>query len=453
VGSGSSLVHHDLTHVGLRRSNNQDAKGVVEPWNREQYRRRGWLFVVADGMGAHAAGEMASALAVQEVTGAYEKLAARSPPLALRMSIEDANAKIHARGETSPDLRGMGTTCTALAILPRGVLVGHVGDSRAYRVRAGTIDQLSRDHSLVWDLEEQAGGRDAALASDLPVPKNIITRSMGPHAEVKVDLEGPFPVQPDDVFVLCSDGLSGQVADEEIGALAAALPPREAAESLVGLSLVRGAPDNVTVIVARAGEKESSRVSAGDPPWALEDSTAHASRRPAVPWRMLAAAAGSLLAALVCSPASLLMQAALGPELAPVIGWPCVGLFTLVFIGSLLAALFGFLVPGGGGRELAAGRTIGKGPYRSYDCRPTPRLVEGIAASVESAAEGLDGGRRSACMAPLARARSAAATGDPSTALAAVAEALAAFTRAVDASRRPAADAGAGHGDPGDGRR
>ena len=94
MGSGSSLEYHDVSHVGLRRSNNQDARGVVVPWSREQYRRRGWLFVVADGMGAHAAGEEASALAVQEVTATYEKLAARSPPLALRTSIEDANAKM-----------------------------------------------------------------------------------------------------------------------------------------------------------------------------------------------------------------------------------------------------------------------------------------------------------------------------------------------------------------------
>ena len=443
MGTGSSLVHHDLTHVGLRRSNNQDAKGVVEPWNREQYRRRGWLFVVADGMGAHAAGEMASALAVQEVTAAYDKLAARSPPLALRTSIEEANAKIHARGETSPDLKGMGTTCTALAILPRGALVGHVGDSRAYRVRGGTIDQLSRDHSLVWELEEQAGGADSALPPDLLARKNIITKSLGPHPEVNVDLEGPFPVEPDDVFVLCSDGLSGQVADEEIGAIAATLPPREAAEALVGLTLARGAPDNVTVIVARTAEKETSRGAASDPPWVLEEPDTGAARRAPIPWRMLAVAAGSLLAALVCSPASLLMQAALGADWAPAIGWPCVGLFALVFIGSLVAALIGFLGPSGEGKTLPPGRMLDEvlrnrrkvGPYRSYDCRPTPRLVEGIAASVESAADGLDGRLRADCTAPLARARSAAAAGDFSAAFAAIAEALARFSRAVAAGR------------------
>ncbi len=449
MGTGSSLEHHDLTHVGLRRANNQDAKAVVEPWNREQYRRRGWLFVVADGMGAHAAGEMASALAVQEVTGAYEKLASRSPPLALRTSIEDANAKIYARGETSPDLKGMGTTCTALALLPRGALVGHVGDSRAYRVRGGVIEQLSRDHSLVWDLEAQAGGGDAVVPA---VPKNIITRSMGPHPDVRVDLEGPFPVEVGDAFVLCSDGLSGQVADEEIGALAAALPPKAAAEALVGLALVRGAPDNVTVIVARAGAQEQSRVAADDAPWVLEQPDANPGRPPAVPWRMLAVAAGSLLVGLIVNPFSPLVAAAnptasppvtegvlhalLGADIANAVGLVVGIAMALTFVGSLLAAVLGFLVPKGGPPPaLPPGRTIGNGPYRSYDCRPTPRLVEGIAASIDSAADGLDAAPRRDCVAPLARARSAAAAGDFAAAFAAVGEALAAFTRAVAATR------------------
>ncbi len=431
--AGSSLEHHDLSHVGLRRSNNQDAKGVVEPWNREQYRRRGWLFVVADGMGAHAAGEMASALAVQEVTATYEKLAARSPPSALRTSIVDANAKIHARGETSPDLKGMGTTCTTLALLPRGALVGHVGDSRAYRVRAGRIEQLSRDHSLVWELEARAGEDESVLPSG--VPKNIITRSMGPHAEVDVDLEGPFPVEPDDVYVLCSDGLSGQVADEEIGLLAAGLPPAAATEALVGVALVRGAPDNVTVIVARAGDKEKSRVAPTDPPWVLRERASEPAGRSAVPWRLLAVAAASLLGALLCNPKSDLMVGALGAGWAEAIGWPCVGFFALAFIGSLLAAVLGFLVqPGAGVGVLPPGRMLGKGPYRSYDCRPSVPLVEGIASAVETASDGLDDSVRRACVAPLARARSAAASGDFAAAVTALAAALAAYKKSVDSS-------------------
>ena len=275
MGSGTSLEYCDRTDVGRRRASNQDAKAVLEPWSREQYRRRGWLFVVADGMGAHAAGETASAMAAEQVPLVYEKHAARSPILALRTSIEQANAEINARGESSLDLKGMGTTCTVLAILPRGAIVGHVGDSRAYRVRGGTIEQLSKDHSLVWELEAAHTGSP----DEMPVaPKNIITRSLGPHARVDVDLEGPFQVEENDVFVLCSDGLSGQVADDEVGLLAAMLPPKAAAAALVGLALVRGAPDNVTVIAAKAGEREVSRTAPGDEPWPLADEVVDASR-------------------------------------------------------------------------------------------------------------------------------------------------------------------------------
>jgi protein phosphatase len=163
----------------------------------------------------------------------------------------------------------MGTTCTTLVLLPRGAIVGHVGDSRCYRIRGRTIEQLSRDHSLVWELET-AGGMSREQANDA-APKNIITRSMGPHPHVDVDLEGPFPVTKGDVFLLCSDGLSGQVADEEIGLLAAELEPQEAVPALIGLALVRGAPDNVTVIVARAGEEEVSKPSRSDSAWPLSE--------------------------------------------------------------------------------------------------------------------------------------------------------------------------------------
>jgi protein phosphatase len=182
VAIGSTLDYCDRTDVGRRRSNNQDAKAVLEPWNRDIYNRRGWLFVVADGMGAHAAGEMASAIAAEQVPLVYEKLAGKSPARALRQAIEQANTEIHSKGESSVDLKGMGTTCTTLVLVPRGALVGHVGDSRAYRVRGRRIEQLSRDHSLVWELQDLQAAGEAVPGLDLrETPKNIITRSLGPH--------------------------------------------------------------------------------------------------------------------------------------------------------------------------------------------------------------------------------------------------------------------------------
>ena len=125
----------------------------------------------------------------------------------------------------SDDFRGMGTTVSALVILPQGALVAHVGDSRIYRLRGSRLEQLTFDHSLVWEL--QAAGQ--IPAEDVPnyIPKNIITRSLGPNPEAQVDLEGFFPVEPGDTFLLCSDGLSGQVPDDEIGQVLAACRRRK----------------------------------------------------------------------------------------------------------------------------------------------------------------------------------------------------------------------------------
>lgn len=438
MGKGTSLIFSDRTDVGRRRASNQDSKSVVPPSSPQQYRARGWLFLVADGMGAHAAGEMASGIAAERVPLVYEKAALRSPPLALRQSIEQTNAEINAKGESAAEYRGMGTTCTALVLLPRGALVGHVGDSRAYRVRGRTIEQLSRDHSLVWELES-AGGMSREQAAGA-APKNIITRSMGPHPHVDVDIDGPHSVEKGDTFVLCSDGLSGQVADEEIGLFAAELEPSEATAALVGLALVRGAPDNVTVIVARAGAEEvSSKAAPGDEPWALTEEPVAATGRAAVPWKWLALAAGSLFAALVLSPASSLidqLEGLIGKELAEPVSYVGCGAAAIVFLAALLAAFLGFIAPAGGnGRVLLPGQRLGKGPYRTYDCTPTEGLVERIVASVETAAAGLADTDRERTTAILGRVRRHIAEGAFHEAVVAVAEAIAIYTRAVEQSR------------------
>jgi serine/threonine protein phosphatase PrpC len=439
VGSGTSLEYCDRTDIGRRRANNQDAKAVLEPWSREQYRRRGWLFVVADGMGAHAAGETASAIAAEQMPLVYEKHALRSPLLALRKSIEQANAEIHAKGEAALELKGMGTTCTALAILPRGAIVGHVGDSRAYRIRGGSIEQLSRDHSLVWELEAAHTGPP----EDMPVaPKNIITRSLGPHPQVDIDLEGPFPVEENDVFVLCSDGLSGQVADDEIGLLAAALPPKAAAAALVGLALVRGAPDNVTVITARAGEREVSRTAPGDEPWPLAEEPSRPAAEAAVPWKTLAIAGGCLLAALLLYPDGGMMQAEglvggrLG-ELREPIAWVSFASLLIGSVGAIIWALIGFCSPPTARiPRLAPNARVGAGPYRTYACGPTPARIEGIVASVESAADGLDDATRTHVLGHVRRSREAARDGDFATAITAAADAVGVYARSVEAARR-----------------
>jgi protein phosphatase len=240
-----------LTDVGMRRSNNQDSFRALPASSQEQWRQRGHLFIVADGMGAHAVGELASKLAVDTIPHTYHKLVQLPCDSALVKAFQDANLLIHNRGTANRDFQGMGTTSTALALLPDGALIAHVGDSRGYRVRSGVIEQLSFDHSLAWELvrrrrltPEQARGM---------VPNNVITRSLGPEPDVQVDVQGPWAVEQGDVFVLCSDGLSGQVADSEIGLIASHITAQEACQYLVDLANLRGGPDNITVIVVRVG--------------------------------------------------------------------------------------------------------------------------------------------------------------------------------------------------------
>ncbi|MEX2112077.1 MAG: PP2C family serine/threonine-protein phosphatase [Pirellulales bacterium] len=250
LGDGQSAVEHAaLTDVGLRRANNQDTYAVALAGDETDWRRRGHLFMVADGMGAHAAGELASQMACESVPHTYRKQLDRPPADALKSAIVAANATIHERGQAHAEFQGMGTTCSVLVLLPRAAIVAHVGDSRVYRLRGGKIEQLTFDHSLVWEMTAAGQMPRGEVASF--IPKNIITRSLGPRADVQIDLEGPHELAPDDVFLMCSDGLSGQVKDEEMGAILATLSPAEAVRALVDMANLRGGPDNVTAIVVK----------------------------------------------------------------------------------------------------------------------------------------------------------------------------------------------------------
>jgi len=240
------------TDVGLRRQNNEDACAAQLAGDPELWHERGHLFVVADGMGGHAVGELASKIATDTLPHTYFKVQQGSEiKQALKDAILEANGNINSRGTQNRDFQRMGTTCTSLVLCDEGAYVGHVGDSRAYRVRRDRIDQLSFDHSLQWELRRR--GRLSPEDSLLQEHRNVITRSLGPEAEVEVDLEGPFPVRPDDVYVLCSDGLTTHVTDGEIAAIARDMKPAAAARLLVHLANLRGGTDNCTVVVVRIG--------------------------------------------------------------------------------------------------------------------------------------------------------------------------------------------------------
>jgi len=240
-----------LTDIGFRRRNNQDSYAVQVASDRDRWAHRGHLFLVADGMGGHAVGELASKIAADTIPHTYQKLQAEDPAEALKSAVVTANATINARGEMNRDFTRMGTTCTTLVLCPKGAVIAHVGDSRAYRVRADRIEQLTFDHSLQWELLRQ--GKMSPEEIFRNEPRNVITRSLGPHPAVQVDVEGPYATRPHDVYLLCSDGLTGLVRDEEIGIACRELPPAEACRLLVDLANLRGGPDNITVVIVRVG--------------------------------------------------------------------------------------------------------------------------------------------------------------------------------------------------------
>ena len=245
------IIDAPATDTGMRRSNNQDSHAIVRASNQEAWKNRGHLFMVADGMGAHAVGELASKMACDNIPHSYTKARSGTPSEAIIKAYRDVGALIHNRASANREFQGMGTTCTTLLLLPEGALIAHVGDSRCYRIRRGRIDQLSFDHSMVWELM-----RRKLLPPDeanIAVPKNVITRSLGPDPNVEVDIEGPLAVENGDIFLLCSDGLTGPISDPELGAFAEHFQPKDACRYLVSLANLRGGLDNITVIVLRIG--------------------------------------------------------------------------------------------------------------------------------------------------------------------------------------------------------
>jgi protein phosphatase len=285
------IEHANLSDVGMRRSQNQDSFNVLLATNAEQWQKQGHVFIVADGMGAHAVGELASELAANIIPLTFTKYAAEGPVSALEKAFQEANSSIHNRGQQNRDFQGMGTTSSVLLLRKEGAWVGHVGDSRVYRIREGQVEQLSFDHSLLWEIARRQKVRPDQITG---VPTNVIVRSLGPEGNVNVDVEGPHQVRKGDTYLLCSDGLSGQVSAKEIGAIASNLPPEEACQLLVDLANLAGGPDNITVIIVRShvdfGDENPSdgkdHTETG-PPWYQR-----------IPWPYSVLGAGALLALL-----------------------------------------------------------------------------------------------------------------------------------------------------------
>ncbi|WDQ18282.1 PP2C family protein-serine/threonine phosphatase [Rhodopirellula sp. P2] len=244
----------EQTHVGMRRANNQDSLAILIAESAERLNKRGHLFVVADGMGAHAAGELASKIASDRISMHYYQSREEAPEHAISEAVHLANAAIYERGQSNPEFLNMGTTASSLVLVNGEAYVAHVGDSRVYRLRRGVLEQLTFDHSLVWEM--QASGKvhsDSVFSKS--IPKNVITRSLGPSPEVLVDLEGPFDLEVGDRFLVCSDGLTGQIEDDELAVLLDSLEVDKAAQVMIDLANLRGGPDNITVIVVEVDDE------------------------------------------------------------------------------------------------------------------------------------------------------------------------------------------------------
>jgi PPM family protein phosphatase len=228
------------TDTGRQRSENEDSLFVRAP-----------IFVVADGMGGAQAGEVASKAAAD----AFDRDLPDAPPERfLRETIEAANRRIHELARADPSRAGMGTTITAAIVdaQKEEVGIGHVGDSRAYRLRRGKLERLTRDHSLVEEMRRKGQITDAQ-AEDHP-QRSIITRALGPEPEVEVDLQ-TVPAAPGDVFLLCSDGLTTMVDEERIAAvLSGSSSMTEAVRVLVDEANGAGGRDNITAMAFRLGD-------------------------------------------------------------------------------------------------------------------------------------------------------------------------------------------------------
>jgi serine/threonine protein phosphatase PrpC len=237
AGKLSVVEHAALTDVGRERDHNEDSLFSDDP-----------VFAVADGMGGAQAGEVASGMAIEAVEQAKRAgdLPERTVPV-----IEEANAKIHAAAREDSSRAGMGCTLTMAVVEGREVVIGHVGDSRGYRVREGHLEQLTEDHSLVAGLIKL--GKLTPEEAKTHPQRSVILRALGPASAVEVDVLHIEP-REDDIYLLCSDGLTGMVKDEVIEETLVSMPALdEALETLIECANAAGGLDNITAVAFRLG--------------------------------------------------------------------------------------------------------------------------------------------------------------------------------------------------------
>ncbi|HZH32403.1 MAG TPA: Stp1/IreP family PP2C-type Ser/Thr phosphatase [Pyrinomonadaceae bacterium] len=241
------VVANIQTDRGCVRAANEDSGRFVRPNDPSLLARKGLLAIVADGMGGHSAGEVASRMAVEIVSRTYYGEQGAGTTEALRAAFEEANRRIHEAATDEPELRGMGTTCTALVLHEGHAFSAHVGDSRLYLLRGGEVYLMTEDHSAVMEMVKL--GIITHEQARHHTDKNVILRALGTSPEVEVSTwEQPLVVRVGDQFLLCSDGLYDLVSDAEIKqALVATDDLQAACEGLIERAKERGGHDNITV--------------------------------------------------------------------------------------------------------------------------------------------------------------------------------------------------------------
>ena len=239
-----------LTDVGLLRANNEDSYLYWEPESGDEFNRKGRLAIVADGMGGYEGGQEAIRLAVETVRLVYQQADGGDPQSTLIAALQSAHDNIQRYAVEHPQFTGMGTTCTALAIVEHNLYFAHIGDSRLYLIRAEQASRLTRDHSYVGRLVENGIVRSEDAESH--PQRHILTAALGSGHDIIPDApEHPIELHHGDLLILCTDGLWSVIGEQELSRIAQAGSPAEACRNLVSAALQRGGPDNITVCVLR----------------------------------------------------------------------------------------------------------------------------------------------------------------------------------------------------------
>ena len=293
TSGGLTLRVAQLSDVGRARDHQEDSIGIVEPSDPAILQRKGRLYLVADGMGGHNAGEVASQMAAAEIPRAYYADPSPDIPTALTNAVVAANQAIVQHAQAAAGQIGMGTTATLAVVREREVIIGNVGDSRTYLLRNGALTQVTQDHSLVA-AQARAGVLTPEQARNHP-QRNVITRALGKMDSAQPDFFNGS-LQAGDSLILCSDGLSTMVTDDEIQDIVGKSAPADAVRRLVDLANERGGLDNISVIVVRAEGVGGSRQAMPAVARAAAEPARTAAARRFPLWLMAAAAVIVLMA-------------------------------------------------------------------------------------------------------------------------------------------------------------